>query len=423
MICLITNGKEVIFLNLENLRENYHALLLRLETDGYSAAYIARVRGMVTTILGESSAHGWKDYYDIQRYCEIKYETHDTLVKKLTVLGAIMEFDLNGKFPDRTTPTLAKSRRGSYYKLSPEFKTVIDHFKVTERERGKKESSILVESSNASSFLLRIQDAGAYRLSDITEEIVVPMFAPSDGGGCMTFTHRKCITNAIRTYSPKDPHNCQKVLAVIPSIKKAKKNVQYLKELEKQAVLSALGDMSNNLSLRDRAIGTLAYYTGMRTSDIADLDLSSLDWDRDIIFINQRKTGVALCIPMAVSVGNAIYDYIVNERPKAECSALFLAGNMPHRRLLDMWHVSDSILSAAGIRQSEGERKGLHIFRHNVATSLMGKGIQRAVISDALGHAAPESLEPYLSANIIDLKECALSIEHFPVNEGVFADA
>jgi len=377
---------------------------------------------MIKTILAEANAKGWKDYYDIQRHCEAKYKTHDTLVKKRTVLGAIMEFDLNGKFPDRTTPTMAKQRRGSYFKLSPDFRMVIDHFRATERERGKKESSIQVESSNASSFLLRMQDAGAHRLSEITEEIVVPMFVSPEGGACMTFTHRKCIINAIRTYSPYDPQNCQKVLAAIPPIKRAKKNVQYLKEFEKYAVMSALGDMTNDLSLRDRAIGTLAYYTGIRTSDIAELDLPSVDWDRDIIFINQKKTGVALHIPMVASVGNAIYDYIVHERPNTECPALFLAGNMPHRRLLDMWHVSDSILSAAGIRQSEGERKGLHIFRHNMATSLMSKGIHRAVISDALGHTAPESLEPYLSASIIDLKECALSIEHFPVNEGVFAD-
>lgn len=408
---------------LGNLRKNYPALLERLEVDGYSTAYISSVRGMVKTILAESDTRGWNDYYDVQRYCEAKYESPGTLVKKRTVIGAIMEYDLYGKFPDRTTPTLAKSKRSSYYKLDPKFKAVIDCFISKERERGKKASSIQVEASNASSFLLKMQDAGAYSLGEITEELVVPMFVPLEGGLCMTFSHRKCIINAIRAYIPDDPHNCKKVLAAIPPIKRAKKNVQYLKDHERQAVLSALGDMSNSLNLRDRAIGTLAYYTGMRTSDMVALDLSSMDWGRDLISIVQRKTGVALEIPMVASVGNAIFDYIVKERPKTECSALFLARNLPHRRLLDMWHVSDSILTAAGIRQSAGERKGLHIFRHNMATILMGKGTPRAVISDALGHAAPESLEPYMSADTADLRECALSVEHFPVSEGVFADA
>ena len=408
---------------LDNLRKSYPSLLERLDIDGYSHAYITGVGSMIKTIFAESDENEWESYYDIQRYFEAKYTSRGTLIRKRTILGAIMEFDLFGKFPDRTTPTLARVRRGSYYKLSPEFMSVVDHFKSTELERGIKDTSINMAASNASSFFIKMQQAGAYRLSEITEELVVPMFVPLEKGLLMTFMHRKCIVNAIRTYIPNDPVNCQKVLAAIPQIKRAKKNIQYLKEHEKDAVLSALGDMSNNLSLRDRAVGALAYNTGMRTSDMVALDLSSVDWDRDIIKIVQRKTEVALEIPLLASVGNAIYDYVINERPKADCPAMFLARNKPYRRLLDMWHISDSILSAAGVRQSEGERKGLHIFRHNVATSLMGKGVPRAVISDTLGHSAPESLEPYLSADIKSLKECALSIEHFPVGEGVFTNA
>ena len=76
----------------------------------------------------------------------------------------------------------------------------------------------------------------------------------------------------------------------------------------------------------------------------------------------------------------------------------------------------------AGIRQSKGDRKGFHIFRHHLATTLLGNGVPQAVISGALGHKRPESVEAYLSADFIHLKKCALSIARFPVLEGVFAD-
>ena len=77
-------------------------------------------------------------------------------------------------------------------------------------------------------------------------------------------------------------------------------------------------------------------------------------------------------------------------------------------------------MQLAGIRQEQGDRKGTHIFRHHLATSLLENGIPRPVISRTLGHTAPDSLEPYLRADFVHLKECAVSIEEFPVSEGVF---
>lgn len=74
----------------------------------------------------------------------------------------------------------------------------------------------------------------------------------------------------------------------------------------------------------------------------------------------------------------------------------------------------------AGIRLKVSDRKGLHLFRHYVATSLLQAGVQQPVISSTLGHASPKSLNPYLNAEFKSLKECALSIENYPVRKEVF---
>lgn len=47
------------------------------------------------------------------------------------------------------------------------------------------------------------------------------------------------------------------------------------------------------------------------------------------------------------------------------------------------------------------------------------KAVQQPVISATLGHASPDSLDRYLSAEFKRLKECSLSIEHFPIGKGV----
>ena len=77
-------------------------------------------------------------------------------------------------------------------------------------------------------------------------------------------------------------------------------------------------------------------------------------------------------------------------------------------------------MGKAGIRQNPGDRKGMHLFRHYLATSLLGHGVEQPIISSTLGHQSPCSLAPYLNADFVHLKECALNIDRFPVRKEVF---
>ncbi len=54
---------------------------------------------------------------------------------------------------------------------------------------------------------------------------------------------------------------------------------------------------------------------GLRDIDICCLRFSQIDWKNDQIILEQEKTGVTMCLPLLEDVGNAIMDYILNERP------------------------------------------------------------------------------------------------------------
>jgi integrase len=103
---------------------------------------------------------------------------------------------------------------------------------------------------------------------------------------------------------------------------------------------------------------------------------------------------------------------------------MFVSESRPYGRLTNkrVSDLSDNIMKAANIRQNSGERKGFHIFRHRVATELLSGGVPQPVVSKTLGHTSPDSLEAYLKADFKHLKECALSIERFPIPEGVFGN-
>lgn len=410
-------------MNIENLSNNYPKLIAYMNEAGYSKDYIGRVQKEIQKILGAVGSKPWGCYRDVYNDYKAGALSPSYLEKKHAYIGIIQEFDLHGKYPDGTWSGL--DERGAYPQLAPEFRSLIDYYRRSERERGKKESSIDTESHNAAAFLLSLQAAGISRLNDITEQAVISLLVSPDGAPLKSHSHRKCISAVLKVCTPLNPDACRKVLAFLPRTRGVRKNIQYLAPEEAQAFLHALNDLSNALTLRDRAIGTLAYYTGLRCCDMAALDLSAIDWEGDRITIQQQKTEAPLELPLTAAVGNALYDYLTDERPRVDCPMLFLTETRPHRgmRGSTVGRVAAHIMETAGIRQRPGDRKGFHIFRHHLATTLLGHGVPQTVISSSLGHAAPNSIEAYLAADLVHLRECALSIARFPVSEEVFARA
>jgi len=160
----------------------------------------------------------------------------------------------------------------------------------------------------------------------------------------------------------------------------------------------------------------------MRSSDVAALKFSDIDWKKEEIRIAQKKTGEELLLPLTAAVGNAIFDYATQERPDSNDEHIFLCRTTPCRPISPgtVGNIAQKVYEAASIRQNKGDRKGAHLFRHNLAASFAGSGIPAPVISSTLGHSDPDSLNHYLSADISHLRECAIGIREFPVSEEVF---
>ena len=169
----------------------------------------------------------------------------------------------------------------------------------------------------------------------------------------------------------------------------------------------------------------LLLYTGIRKCDIAGLRLEKIEWEKDQICFQQQKTNVPLQLPLFPVVGNAIYDYLVQERPDSQDPHVFLTQTRPFNPLTcsSIANIVNVILRAANVRQLPEDRRGAHIFRHHAATVLLQNGTPRTVISRALGHTSPDALNTYLHANFKALKGCSLDVSCFPVAKEVLGDA
>jgi integrase len=417
----LSNDKEVIQMNVQNLRDNYPKLISYMEINGYSKIYVDRFKREIIRILSADSKE-WSCYKDVyQEYTKTSHSS-DYLRNKRTIIGAIEQFDVYGSYPDgRRRHELFE--RGSYPLLSSEFKTIIDLYCEVEKKRGKKPTTIYTESHNASTFFLSLQKKGINSLEKTTEKAVLSIFMSPDETQLRSCSYKKNIAAVLKACLPYHPETCPRLLAFLPALRETRKNIQYLTSEEIQKVKGTLADGNDLLTLRDKAIGMLAFYTGLRGCDIARLTLDAINWDRDFIYIKQQKTEIPLELPLTAIVGNAIYDYLTSERPHTDSRYIFVSQNKPYDRLENrsIGNVAARIMKSASIRQSKGDQKGFHIFRHHLATALLGNGVPQPVISKILGHTSPDSLEPYLRADFPHLKECSISIEHFPVPKEVFS--
>jgi len=213
------------------------------------------------------------------------------------------------------------------------------------------------------------------------------------------------------------------IVGFLPEITCRRKNIQYLSKDEFKKLQKVLTDKESSLSKRNRAIGLLAMYTGLRSCDIIGLRIDAIDWDHDIISIIQQKTEQPLTLPLTAIVGNAIYDYIHNERPINTIPEIFLTSRLPYRRMVngDAANIASLIMRVAGVRTKKGDRKGFHIFRHFAATEMLSHDVSLPVISAILGHSSPQSTQAYLCADFIHLEKYALSKADFPVKKGVLS--
>ncbi|MBU3191927.1 tyrosine-type recombinase/integrase [Clostridium bowmanii] len=409
-------------MNVQNLRDNYPKLISYMKANGYSKTYVVRFEREIKKILSTMDSMEWSCYKDVYLEYTKTSQSKDYLRDKRTIIGAIEQFDVHGRYPDGSRRH-ELFQRGAYPLLSQEFKFIIDYYCEAERKRGKKATTIYTESHNASTFFLSLQQKGINSLVEITEESVLSIFMSTDGLMLKSCSYKKKIAAVLKAYTTCHPETSHRILAFLPALRETRKNIQYLTPEEIQKIKEAIANGKDLLTLCDKAIGMLALYTGLRGCDIAGMTLDSIEWDKDLICIRQQKTESPLELPLTAVVGNAIYDYLASERPHTKSRYIFISQNKPYDRLKSrsIGNVAGRIMKASGTRQSKGDRKGFHIFRHHLATTLLGNGVPQPVISRTLGHTSPDSLEPYLSADFPHLKECSISIECFPVLEEVFS--
>ena len=170
--------------------------------------------------------------------------------------------------------------------------------------------------------------------------------------------------------------------------------------------LLAVVDRCEPNGRRNYAMLLLFASYGLRGCEVRALCLDDIDWSCDKITVFAPKTGQSRVLPLTRPVGEAILDYLHEERPTSLRREIFLSSRPPHaplRSKINGWLAER--LEKAGIETTRG---GAHILRHSLAVHMLRSGQTLKGIGDVLGHRSPDTTFIYTKLHVDDLRTVAL---------------
>jgi integrase/recombinase XerD len=164
--------------------------------------------------------------------------------------------------------------------------------------------------------------------------------------------------------------------------------------------LFSLPNPADPMGLRDRAILELFYATGVRRTEMTELDPGDYDPDSQTLLIRHGKGDKSRLLPVGGRAAFWLDRYLAEARPLFDHlpneTALFLSGYGTR--------ITPSYLGTwvAGQMKKVGITKpgACHLFRHSCATDMHTGGADIRYVQEMLGHARLETTQIYTHVSI-----------------------
>jgi site-specific recombinase XerD len=162
-------------------------------------------------------------------------------------------------------------------------------------------------------------------------------------------------------------------------------------------------ERSEPAGLRDFAILTLLARLGLRSCEVAGLELDDIDWRRGELRVRGKGRG-GDPLPLLNEVGEAVACYLHGGRPRAESRKVFLTSLAPLRgmKAASVGHV---VRRACG--RTGRAPLGPHRLRHALATEMLRQGAALPDISQVLRHRDLATTQVYAKVDLVALRSVA----------------
>jgi site-specific recombinase XerD len=180
-------------------------------------------------------------------------------------------------------------------------------------------------------------------------------------------------------------------LIIAPSANRVKPP-DFLRHNDIKKLLDATS-VSTDRELRTNAIVRIAFSTGMRPVEIANISLDDIRFKSRLLTIPVRKSKNPVTLPLPDDTIKAIAAYIISARPEIKERALFLSLKPPY------WPISSDLVKylIRELMKKAGVPGTPYSLRHSFAQNLLASGASIFDIKDMMGHEVLKTTGRYLS--------------------------
>jgi integrase/recombinase XerC len=188
--------------------------------------------------------------------------------------------------------------------------------------------------------------------------------------------------------------------------------------IEEVVKLFQTPDLSSPQGLRDRALIELTYASGLRVSELVNLNIENIDMETREIRVWGKGSKERMVL-MGEHAATAISNYLAHGRPKLLVKrngggALFLNrdGNRLTERMVQI--LIHKYAKAAGIDKDVHP----HLLRHTFATHMLDGGADLRVVQELLGHSNLSTTQIYTHVTHSQARKVYLAAHPMAKSEG-----
>lgn len=238
-------------------------------------------------------------------------------------------------------------------------------------------------------------EADGIALTSASDVDLMGYIADRSQSGIKPSSLARCLSSlkGFYQYLVRENHISRNPVALIEAPKRGRPLPKSLTEADVELLLSA-PDVNTDLGLRDRAMLELLYASGLRVSELVELEMSQINLAAGIVKVFGKGAKERL-VPMGEVAQNWLQQYLKQARPQllaaASSGVLFPSqrGQMMSRQ--NFWYRIKQHGLTAGISKPLSP----HVVRHAFATHLLNHGADLRVIQMLLGHSDLSTTQIY----------------------------
>ncbi|WP_166626665.1 site-specific tyrosine recombinase XerD [Jeotgalicoccus sp. S0W5] len=285
------------------------------------------------------------------------------------------------------------------------FKTHIDEYlRYLKIEKGLSDASISSYNQDLKKYSQFLEDQNVTRVDSITAETLVTFlqFLTSENKSAKTIRRMQSTLKNFHQFLQIEriTENNPALRLQTPKEEKALPVVLTIEEMER---LLQSPDQTTQ-GIRDNAMMELLYASGLRVSELINLNISDLNLEMGFIHV-YGKGETERIVPTTEYVAKKLTNYIKNYRLKLlkdeNIDTLFLTNRGKGFTRQGLWKAIKKYVRDSGIDKNITP----HTFRHSFATHLIENGADLRAVQEMLGHSDISTTQIYTQISAGKIRE------------------